>query len=130
VLAGLVTAATVTAAIGAAPSGARQLRCDAGRRRPIDEFNTVRIGCLRWPWRFDRDDRDAVDAELSLSPHDVAGFSRLIEERGIDGPSRVEGPRSPPRPGTVGPRAGQLDLYTAGHRTNVQLRSRSANHKA
>jgi hypothetical protein len=85
----LVAAATVTAAIRAAPSAARQLSCDAGRRRPVNELNTVRVGCLRRPRRFDRDDRDAVDTELGLGPHDVAGFGRLIEERGVDGPSRV-----------------------------------------
>ena len=130
----LVVAAPVGSAVATfwagAGTAARQLRCDSGSDRPFDELDTVRVRTLDGTGRLDRDNRDAFDAELGIGPHDVARFCPAIKKSSIQRATRVQCARGPPRPSAVGPRACELDLDAAGHRTKVQLRRRSANHGA
>jgi hypothetical protein len=112
----------------AAPTS--QLRSDAAWPRPVDQLDPVGVRCFwraRW---FDGHDRDPVNAEFGLGSYDVAGPRIAVEERAVYCPSRVEGACRAPRPGPIRPRACELDLDTACHRTNVQLRSGSAHHRS
>jgi hypothetical protein len=127
---GPLTAPVVRAVWPRPASPTRQLRGDAARAWPVDQLDPVGIGPLRCPGRLHGHDRDPVNAELGLGPHDVARPSTAGKERAVQGPSRVESARGPPCPGPVGPRARELDLDTACHRTKVQLRSVSANHSS
>lgn len=77
--------------------------------------------------RLDRDDRDPLHGELGFHSDDVPGFCPAVEQRCIERAPRVKGARGTPRPGAIGPRAGQLYVYAAGHRTKVQLPGPGAN---
>jgi hypothetical protein len=89
-------------------------------------LNAVGVGFGAGTRGFHRNHGDALDAELGLGPDDIAGLGAAVEQAGIKGASRVEGARCPPGPSAIGPRAGQLYLYAASHRTKVQLPGGSA----
>ena len=128
-LSSLLAAPPVSAAVLAWPApAAGQLGGDRRRGGTINQLYTGGICCFRWPGRFDGNHCYAIDTELRLGPYNVAGLGRLVEQRSVQAPAWVQRPRGPPCPGTIRPRACQLDLDTAGHGTNVQLRGSSANH--
>ena len=130
-LAGPLRAALVPlGAVWPGPAMGRQLRGDSRGHRTLQQLDPVGISGLGRAGRFDRYDGYAVDPKFRFCPHNIAGFGPAVEQRCVECPLRLEGSSRTPSPGAVGPRAGQLYLYTAGHRTKVQLRGRSANRGA
>jgi hypothetical protein len=128
-LSSLLAAPPVGAAVLAWPApAARKLRGDGRGGGAVDQLYAGGIYGFRWPGRFDGDHCYAIDTELRLGPYHVAGLGRLVEQRAVQAPAWVQRARGTPCPGTVRPRACQLDLDAAGHGTNVQLRGPSANH--
>jgi hypothetical protein len=109
---------------------ARQLGGDAGHRGRLDQLNEVRVRSGPRARRLDRHHGYPVDTELRLGPDDVSRLGTAVEQSGIQCASRVERARCPPGPSPIGPRACQLYLYAASHRTKVQLPGGSANHSS
>ena len=107
---------------------ARQLGGDASHGGRLDQLNAVWVFSRARARRFDRNHSYPVDAELRLGSNDVSRLGTAIEQSGVKSAPRVESTRCPPGPSPIGPRAGQLYLYAASHRTKVQLPGGSANH--
>ena len=131
--AALIVAAPVGAAVAplwpGAGTPAGKLRSDPCSDWPFDELDAVRVRTLLDnTWRLDGNHGYAFDAELRLGAHYVACFCPAIKKSSVERTARVKCARGTPSPSAVGPRACELDLYAAGHRTKVQLRRRSANH--
>ncbi len=90
VWAGLVAATAVTRSVRCRPAPpSRELRGNAGGRRPVDQLDPVGVRALGRPRWLDRHHRDPVDTELRLRPHDIAGLGGVVKQRSVERSSGV-----------------------------------------
>jgi hypothetical protein len=81
---------TTVATFWAGPgTGACELRGDSGSDWGRDELDAARVRTLGSTGCLDRDDGDALDAELRLGTHDVACFCPTIKKSSIESAARV-----------------------------------------
>jgi len=78
-----VTPATALPLAGAAPGG-YQLGGDGGCDRAVQQLDPVGVGAGGVARRLDRDDGDAVNAEVSLGPDNVALLGPAVKQGGIE----------------------------------------------
>jgi pimeloyl-ACP methyl ester carboxylesterase len=90
--------------------------------RRTDDLESLGLGALFFLWRQHGGDGDSLDLELGVNSYYVAGLRPFEQEGTVEDAARLESPCGPPGPGTVRPRAGQLDLNPAGHVLNLQRR--------
>lgn len=79
-----------------------------------DDLQAVRDGCLRL-WRGYRQDRDPVDLNVGLRPHDVSDLGSGIEDVPVQNAFRLARARRPPGPASIWTRAGELELHPGRH---------------
>ena len=88
--AGLVAATAVASSVRCLPATpTRELRGNAGGRRPVDQLDPVGVRALGRPRWLDRHHRDPVDTELRLRPHDIAGLGGVVKQRSVERSSGV-----------------------------------------
>src|SRR6185295_3551329 len=94
-----------------------------------DHFDALGLVALLLFRCLHRDDRDAIDVELGIGPHDIADLGAGEQEVRRDLTLRLPRTRGAPGPRAVSAFAGQLDVDPAGHRERTLLASRKRRRK-
>ena len=80
-----------------------------------NHFEALRLGPLLLLGGQHGHDGDALDLELGVDPHHVAGLGIGRQEGAVKDAPGLERPGGTPRPAAIGPRTGQLDIDPACH---------------
>ncbi len=111
----LTAAGTALTRAGASQRGGYE-RC-VGRPRATD-LEPVRVGTRRSGGR-DRNDAQAVEVRLDLGAQDIADLGTAREDGCVECALGLAGAGGAPGPGTIIPRARELDVDPAGHRCST-----------